>query len=86
MFHVTGYMKLIQTAIEDEEYQLLRRRAHDEGKSMKEVAREALRAHLLPDRVDPTDPVFHDFPLIRKKGKVSWDSKDHDAFLYDRRR
>ncbi|MCI4342312.1 MAG: hypothetical protein L3K11_08095 [Thermoplasmata archaeon] len=49
-------MILVQTAIGDEEYRLLRQRAAAEGKSMKEVAREALRAHLLPDRVTPRIP------------------------------
>ncbi|MFZ1024487.1 MAG: hypothetical protein WAN87_10180 [Thermoplasmata archaeon] len=79
-------MKLVQTAIGEEEYQLLRQRAAAEGKSMKEVAREALRAHLLPDRVNPQDPVFHAFPLLRTKGKPSWGSKDHDKLLYPRSR
>lgn len=75
-------MKLVQTAVAEEEYQLLRERATKEGKSMKAVAREALRAHLLPDRVNPEDPVFHAFPLIRRKGKTTWTSRDHDAELY----
>ncbi|MCI4335173.1 MAG: hypothetical protein L3K04_06085 [Thermoplasmata archaeon] len=77
-------MKLVQTSIGDEEYQLLRQRAAAEGKSMKEVAREALHAHLLPDRVNPKDPLFHAFPLIRKKGPVRWGSRDHDTVLYGR--
>lgn len=78
-------MKLVQTAIGEEEYQLLRQRASKEGKTLKEVTRDALRAHLLPDRVDPRDPVFHSFPLLRKKGKVTWDSRDHDDLLYGKR-
>jgi len=79
-------MKLVQTAVGEEEYQLLRQRAASEGKSMKEVAREALRAHLLPDRVNPQDPVFHAFPLIRGKGKTTWGARDHDKLLYRRSR
>jgi plasmid stability protein len=78
-------MKLVQTAIADEEYQLLRHRAMKEGKSMKEVARDALRAHLLPDAVNPRDPIFHAFPLIRKRGKTTWSSRNHDELLYSRR-
>ncbi len=78
-------MKLVQTAVAEEEYQLLRQRAAKEGKSMKAVAREALRAHLLPDRINPEDPLFRAFPLIRKKGKTSWASRDHDALLYTAR-
>jgi len=79
-------MKLVQTAVGEEEYQLLRHRAAAEGKTMKEVAREALRAHLLPDRVNPQDPVFHSFPLIRASGKTTWGSRDHDKLLYRRKR
>jgi plasmid stability protein len=79
-------MKLVQTAIADEEYQLLRQRAAAEGKSMKAVAREALHAHLLPDHVNPEDPVFHAFPLLRKKGKGRCGSRDHDSILYGRPR
>jgi hypothetical protein len=58
------------------------RRAAEEGKSMKAVTRRALRAHLMPDRVNPEDPVFNAFPLIRKKGRTRWDSRDHDDALY----
>ncbi len=79
-------MKLVQTAVGEEEYQLLKQRATAEGKSMKEVAREALRAYLMPDRVNPQDPVFHAFPLIRKKGRTTWGSRDHDKLLYGRSR
>lgn len=77
-------MKLVQTAIPDDEYRLLRERASKEGKSMKEVAREALRAHLLPDRVNPDDPIFHAFPLIKGRGRRTSASVDHDRILYAR--
>ncbi|MCI4372939.1 MAG: hypothetical protein L3K02_04785 [Thermoplasmata archaeon] len=79
-------MKLVQTAIGEEEYQLLRHRATSEGKTIKEVAREALRAHPLPDRVNSKDPVFHAFPLLRAKGKTTWGSRDQDDLLYRRSR
>ena len=75
-------MKLVQTAVADDEYRLLRERASKEGKSMKQVAREALRAHLLPDRVDPNDPIFAAFPLIKRRGPRTTASVDHDAILY----
>jgi hypothetical protein len=82
MVHVTWFMRLVQTSIGEEEYLLLKQRAAVEGKSMRAVAREALRAHLLPDRVNPEDPIFHAFPLIKKKGKTTWASRDHDKILY----
>ncbi len=51
---------------------------------MKEVAREALRAYLLPDRVNPDDPIFHAFPLVKGRGRRTTDSVDHDQILYAR--
>jgi len=75
-------MPLVQTEVPQGEYDLLRRRAHAEGKPLKTVIREALRAHLLPDTVDPEDPIFHIFPLQRTKGKTHWASRDHDELLY----
>jgi plasmid stability protein len=86
MVLVPWAMKLVRTALSDDEYLLLRQRAAKEGKSMKTVTREALRAHLMPDRVNPEDPVFHAFPLIRSKGKTTWDSRNHDEILHPKSR
>ena len=79
-------MPLVQTQVPQSEYDLLRRRARSEGKPLKAVIREALRAHLLPETVDPADPVFHIFPLQRKKGPTHWTSRDHDDLLYPKGR
>lgn len=84
MIHVKCNMRLVQTSVGEEEYQLLRQRADKEGKTMKQVAREALRAHLLPDTVNPNDPIFTGFPLVRRRGKTTWASRDHDKLLYSR--
>jgi hypothetical protein len=75
-------MPLVQTVLPETEYDLLRRRARAEGKPLKVVIREALRAHLIPDTVDPDDPIFHLFPLSSKKGPKHWASRDHDDILY----
>ena len=49
---------------------------------MQEVLREALRLYLLPDTVDPQDPIFHVFPLGKSlRGKHNL-SEDHDKVLY----
>lgn len=79
-------MPLVQTQVPDSEYDLLKRRARAEGKPLKAVIREALRAHLIPDTVDPADPVFHMFPLRTGKGRRHWDSRDHDDVLYPKAR
>lgn len=79
-------MPLVQTQVPEVEYDVLKRRARAEGKPIKTVVREALRAHLFPDTVDPDDPVFRMFPLRKSKGKVHWDSRDHDEILYPAKR
>lgn len=79
-------MKLIQARVPDAEYQLLRRQARAEGKAMQEVVREALRERLLPDEVDPTDPLFRLFPLTSPTGKRHRRSEEHDDYLYGKRR
>jgi hypothetical protein len=79
-------MPLVQAEVPQSEYDLLRQRARTEGKSLKLVIREALRAHLMPDTVDPNDPVFHMFPLRKRRGAQHWDSRDHDEILYPTKR
>lgn len=78
-------MPLVQTVVPESEYDLLRQRARKEGKPMKAVIREALRAHLVPDAVNPDDPIFHIFPLQKRRGPKHWISRDHDDLLYPSR-
>jgi len=76
-------MKLIQARIPEAEYEILRRRARQQEKTMQEVIREALRAHLLPDTVDPTDPIFTELPVFHSKGgRRVRASERHDKILY----
>jgi mobilization protein NikA len=75
-------MKLIQTRVSEAEYELLLRRAKSEGKTMQEWIRAAIRSRVLPDEVNPDDPIFHAFPLVRGKGRKVNVAKRHDDFLY----
>ncbi|OGS50950.1 MAG: hypothetical protein A3K65_03815 [Euryarchaeota archaeon RBG_16_68_12] len=76
-------MRLIQARVPDAEYELLKSRARKVGKPMQEIVREALRAHLLPDRVDPNDPIFQAFPVFRSRGgRKARTSERHDEVLY----
>ncbi|MGA8302745.1 MAG: ribbon-helix-helix protein, CopG family [Thermoplasmata archaeon] len=75
-------MPLVQAVVPESEYDLLRQRARKDGKPMNAVIREALRSHLVPDTVDPRDPIFHIFPLQKRKGRTHWASRDHDELLY----
>jgi Mobilization protein NikA len=75
-------MKLIQTRVPEAEYDLLRRKAKAEGKTMQEWIRAAIRDRLLPDEVDPNDPIFSAFPLVRGKGPKVDVAERHDELLY----
>ncbi len=75
-------MKLIQTRVPEAEYELLRRKARAEGKTMQAWIRGAIRVRLLPDQVDPADPLFVGFPLVRRKGPKVDVAERHDEILY----
>lgn len=78
-------MKLVQARVPEVEYELLRRRAKAEGKTIQEWVRIALRERLLPDAIVPNDPNFLSFPLVRKgKGPLTDHASRHDELLYGR--
>jgi hypothetical protein len=79
-------LRLVQARISESEFQLLHRRAKAEGKSVQSLIREALSAKLLPDTVNPDDPLFDLFPLIEKGGKAHRLSESHDEYLYGKSR
>ncbi|MDE1822360.1 MAG: hypothetical protein KGJ23_12275 [Euryarchaeota archaeon] len=78
-------MKLVQAQIPEAEYQLLKRRAHETSRTLQEVIREAIREHVLPDRVDPQDPLLRAWPTVAPTGKRERGSVDHDRVLYGKR-
>ena len=83
MKYVLDCMKLIQARIPEAEYDLLRREAKRSGKSLQDIIREALRARLLEDTVNPDDPLFAAFPLFRSRdGRKARISERHDEALY----
>jgi hypothetical protein len=75
-------MKLIQTRVPEAEYELLRRKAKAEGKSIQDWIRATIRKQLLADEVDPADPIFDAFPLVRGKGPKVDVAQHHDELLY----
>ncbi len=75
-------MKLVQARIPEAEFELLRRQAKSERTTMQEWVRRAIREKLLPDDVDPSDPIFSAFPLVRGKGPKVDVSARHDEYLY----
>ncbi len=59
-------MTVVQTRLPELEYELLRKRARSEHRPIQEVVREAIRAHVLTDAVDPSEPIFRE--LAHQKG------------------
>jgi hypothetical protein len=82
LHQTVGCMKKIQTRLTDVEYELLRRMAQAEGKTMQGWIREAIRARLRTDEVDPKDPLFSGFPLVRRQGPKADVAERHDEIVY----
>ena len=53
-------MTVVQTRLPELEYELLRKRARAEHRPIQEVVRDAIRAHVLTDAVDPREPIFRE--------------------------
>jgi len=84
MFHVSLVMmlKVVQTKLNNLEYELLRRYAESRGLTIMEALREIVRKHLLEEEVNQNDPFFVEGPLVKKKGVVDKTSIEHDKILY----
>ena len=79
-------MRLIQARVPDAVYELLRKSAKQTGRPMQKVVEEALREHLLSDVVDPNDPIFTAWPLVKAKGRRrERTSEQVDVILYGAR-
>ncbi len=79
-------MRVVQTEITDTEHALLETYVKAHNTTIKEAVREAIRTLTIRDQIDPDDPVFRIFPLVRGKGKLRKLSEDHDRHLYGGRR
>lgn len=77
-------MRVVQTQLSETEHALLEAYVKARGTTIKEVVRAAIRRLTLPDRVDPKDPIFHAFPLTRKKSRITDGSENLDRYLYGR--
>jgi len=76
------YMTVVQTRLPEMEYELLRKRARSERRPIQDVVREAIRAHILTDTIDPAEPIFRE--LAHQKGPRGRDrTAEHvDEVLY----
>jgi len=72
-------MTVVQTRLPELEYELLRLRARSEHRPIQEVVREAIRAHVFEDTVNPSEPIFQQ--LAHQKGPRG---KDRSAERVDK--
>jgi hypothetical protein len=77
-------MRVVQTELSATEHALLEAYVKARGTTIKEAVRAAIRRLTLPDQVDPKDPIFHAFPLTRKKARITDGSEHLDRYLYGR--
>lgn len=83
IFHLPYCMKLLQARVPEAEFEMLRRKAKAEGKTIQEWVRVALHERLLSARVVPNDQAFLAFPLLdRPKGARTNHAEHHDELLY----
>jgi len=75
-------LKVVQTKLSSLEYELLRRYAESKGLTIMEALREIVRKHVLEDKVDPSDPLFVEKPVVKGKGIVDKTSIEHDKVVY----
>ena len=78
-------LKVVQTRLTAQEYQLLAEYATKGELSLQEAVREAVRKLVLEDAVNPDDPVFTLPPGGPVTGKKRRISERHDEILYGRR-
>ena len=79
-------MTLVQAQIPEGEYRLLKQLASDSGEPMKEVVRKAIHAYLTDEVVDPSDPLFHIFPIGASGRRGHNKAEEHDKLLYRKKR
>jgi len=75
-------MKVVQTRLSAQEYELLRRHAQSVGRTLQESVREAIRLLVLSDRVNPDDPVFTLPPAGAKRRRKTNHIETMDRELY----
>jgi hypothetical protein len=73
-------MKVVRTALTEDEYKLLEEYARRESKSIKEILREAIRI-MVEGGVVPEDPIFTRPPSSRRTGRTDDGSIEHDRYL-----
>ena len=82
MINETVSMTVVQARLPELEYELLRRKARSEGRAIQDVVREAIRSHVMPDSVNPKDPIFVALPPVRASKGADRSSERIDALLY----
>lgn len=77
-------MTVVQTRLPELEYELLRKRARSERLPIQDVVREAIRAHVLEERVDPSEPIFRELAHQKRPRGRDRTAERVDEVLYPR--
>jgi hypothetical protein len=75
-------MTVVQTRLPELEYDLLRKRARAEHRPIQDVVRDAIRAHVLTDSVDPSEPIFRELGSQSSRRGRDRTSERVDELLY----
>jgi len=76
------HMTIVQTRLPEVEYELLRKRARAERRPIQEIVREAIRAHVLADTVDPSEPILRELAHQKGPGGRDRTAEHDDEILY----
>jgi 16S rRNA C1402 (ribose-2'-O) methylase RsmI len=76
-------MKVVHVRVPEALHELLEEEARRTKRPIQDIVSEALRARLMSAGVDPSDPIFTGFPLVKAKGRRRDNiSERHDEILY----
>jgi hypothetical protein len=76
-------MKVVHVRVPEALHELLEEEARRTKRPIQDIVSEALRARLMSAGVDPSDPIFAGFPLVKAKGRRRDNiSERHDGILY----
>jgi hypothetical protein len=63
-------MTVVQTRLPEVEYDLLRKRARADSRPIQDIVRDAIRAPVLTEVVDPNEPIYRELaPRGSRRGR-----------------
>jgi len=75
-------MKVVQTKLNNIEYEMLRKYAEARGLTITEALREIIRKVVIEEKINENDPIFVEEPAAKKTGRIDRTSEEHNKVLY----